>query len=568
VAGARARRGVSGRAEPTRSADQLAALDVLLSLAEPVGSAGNGQSTTSAVAVLSAPAQPADTRPEVLPAQSARVGARANLDSLVIRFAASRWFLPAVIGVQALLSLRLIWSNTAFNDEALYLWSGHWEIAHILDRAVIPQFQRYFSGAPVIYPVIGAVADSYGGLTLARLLSLAFMLGTTAVLYSATARLFDRRAARCAVVVFAFLGPVQFLGSFATYDAMAIFLLALASWLVICADGKFSEPRLVLAAFVLAFADATKYATGLWDPVVVLLAAFAPETGGWLRRSLRATRVAVYISAIIGGLLMLGGSSYVAGILFTTLARQPGTVSFGGVLKDAAPWIGIVLLLAMRSVVLVRGRRMQLLCATLAAAVLLAPLEEAHIHTSVSLQKHVAFGAWFGAIAAGYVLARAVETSKYAKWRIVAATAALVAVTGFFQSTTFDHRWPDSTRATNAMRRIAKGVRGPILAEQEEVFRYYLQLPPSQTHTLKGFYFWDVHKAKYFTGTAALGLAIHQHYFAIIELDYTFPDDARYEAAVLTAVRATPGYHIVARIPWRDGSSHSFFTIWRYTPLR
>lgn len=474
--------------------------------------------------------------------------------------------LLAVLAVQAALSIRLLWANTAFNDEALYLWSGHWEIVHHLHGTAIPQFQRYFSGAPVIYPVIGAWAASHGGLTAARLLSLAFMLGTTILLYSSTSRLFGRRAALWASAVFAFLGPVQFLGSFATYDAMAIFLLAVSSWLVIHARGWASEPLLIVAAEVLALADATKYATALWNPVVILLAALTATQGGWLRRGFRSVRLAVYTGAVIALLLQFGGRSYIAGILFTTLARQAGTVSPGGVLRDAAPWIGIVLLLALRAVVIARGRREQLLCALLATAVLLAPLEQARIHTSISLEKHVAFGAWFGAIAAGYVLARAIEDSKYWKWRIGAGTAAVVLLAGFFQANTFDARWPNSARATAVMSSVITNTRGPILAEEDEVFRYYLGLPPGRTYTLKGFYYWDVPAKKELIGIPALTLAIRHHYFEDVELDYSFPTDLSYETAISRAVRSTPGYRLIARIPWRDGSGSNFYLIWRYEP--
>jgi 4-amino-4-deoxy-L-arabinose transferase-like glycosyltransferase len=474
--------------------------------------------------------------------------------------------LLGVLAVQAGLSLRLVWANTAFNDEALYLWSGRWEIAHLLHGTAIPQFQRYFSGAPVIYPIIGAIADAHGGLAAARLLSMAFMLGTTVLLYTATGRLFGRRAAVCAAAVFGFLGPVQFLGSFATYDAMAIFLLALASTLVITGRGRWSEPLLILGGLVLALADATKYATTLWDPVVILLAGLTAAKGGWLRRSLRSLRLAVYTGGVVMAALLVAGRSYLAGILFTTLARQAGTVSSGGVLRDAAPWIGIVLLLAMRSVVVARGRRQVALCAVLAVAVLLAPLEQARIHTSISLEKHVAFGAWFGAIAAGYVLAHAVENSKYWKWRIPAATAAVVLLFGVLQARTFDARWPDSSQATAAMSRVVTGTRGPILAEEDEVFRYYLRLPPGRTYTLKGFYYWDVKARKELTGIPALQLAIRHHYFEDVELDYSFPDDLSYEKAITAAVHSTAGYRLIARIPWHDGSSSNYFQIWTYKP--
>jgi hypothetical protein len=105
------------------------------------------------------------------------------------------WPLLVVLLVQAALSLRLVGADTAFQDEATYLWAGHLEWAHWLHGAVIPPFASYFSGAPVIYPPLGALADSVGGLAGARVLSLVFMLGATVFLWGTAGRLFGRRAA-------------------------------------------------------------------------------------------------------------------------------------------------------------------------------------------------------------------------------------------------------------------------------------------------------------------------------------------------------------------------------------
>ena len=66
----------------------------------------------------------------------------------------------AVLVVQALLSVRLLGADTAFVDEAAYLWAGHLEWAHWLHGVAIPPFSSYFSGAPVLYPPLGALADS------------------------------------------------------------------------------------------------------------------------------------------------------------------------------------------------------------------------------------------------------------------------------------------------------------------------------------------------------------------------------------------------------------------------
>ncbi len=145
------------------------------------------------------------------------------------------WPLMLLLTVQAALTLRLIWSNTAFADEALYLSAGRLELARLFTGSPVPDFARYFSGAPVIYPPLGAIAASAGGLAAARLLSTALMLTATALLHGVTRRLFDRRSAFLAAALFAGLGGTQFLGALATYDALALCLLALGTWLAVIA---------------------------------------------------------------------------------------------------------------------------------------------------------------------------------------------------------------------------------------------------------------------------------------------------------------------------------------------
>src|ERR1700735_4921651 len=132
----------------------------------------------------------------------------------------SGWLLVLVLIVQAALSLRLLRADTAFQDEAAYLWAGHLEWAHWLHGTPIPAFPSFLSGAPVIYPPLAAVADNIGGLAAARILSLLFMLGSTALLWDVSNRLSGRRAAFFSAALFAILGPTLHLGAFAPYAAM------------------------------------------------------------------------------------------------------------------------------------------------------------------------------------------------------------------------------------------------------------------------------------------------------------------------------------------------------------
>ncbi|HEY6275352.1 MAG TPA: hypothetical protein VIX86_03395 [Streptosporangiaceae bacterium] len=501
----------------------------------PPASSGPGAPPRAAVSPPPGPVTPA--RP---PAAS----------RLLRALSAGPWPLLGILALQATLSLRLIWSNTAFNDEALYLWSGHWEIAHLLYGIKIPQFETYFSGAPVIYPVVGAVADSYGGLATARLLSLAFMLGATCLCYHTARRLYGRRAGLLGGGLFAVLGPVQFLGAFATYDAMALFLLAASACLVVCARAWWSEPVLIMAAMLLALANSTKYASGLWDPVVIALAGLTAGSGIWWRDLLRAARVAGYLAALILAALRLGGPPYLQGLLFSTLARASSTTHMLAILRDTALWIGVLVVIAARSVVIARTPRARLLAAVLVAAALLAPLEQARIHQGTSLAKHVAFGAWFAAIAAGMVLHDALRRSKYAHWRLAAAALAMVGAAGIVEAPLLHDAWPNARPAVRAIAQAAARSPGQILSEQGVVAAYYLRLAPSQlTNTF-----------------ARLGYIqqVRRHAFSVVELDGTFARRVSLDDSLVTAIRSVPGYRLVAHIPWTSARGRGTFRIWRY----
>ncbi len=76
------------------------------------------------------------------------------------------WPIAVICAVQAALSLALVWSNTAYIDEADYLWVGRLEIAHWLHGTSWPSLYAYrtLPGSPVLYPPLGALANNIGGL--------------------------------------------------------------------------------------------------------------------------------------------------------------------------------------------------------------------------------------------------------------------------------------------------------------------------------------------------------------------------------------------------------------------
>lgn len=413
--------------------------------------------------------------------------ARSKVRAFAVALAgAAPWPLLAVLTVQAVLSLRLVWTNTASTDEALYLWAGHLEWAHWLHGTRLPLLPTYFSGAPAIYPPAGALADSVGGLAAARMLSLCFMLGATALLWGTTSRLYGRLAGFFAIALWAFLGPTLKLGAYATFDAMSLFLVALAAW---CATARRADEDatgwVFAGAVALALANATKYASTIFDPVVILLAVFA----AWpYSPSKAALRRGVLLTTCAFGLLYLAirlaGTYYATGVNQTTLTRVSSTDTAASVLMHAVWWIGPAVALALIGLALgvLRAEEWQrsVLLAVFAGAALLAPLEQARIHTLTSLEKHADFGAWFAAVAAGYALSKIVTWFSPGRLRAAATVATtgiiagIIAVTGSAQAQILFHEWPDATSFISTIRPLVARTHGAVLVEVSPLAEYYL----------------------------------------------------------------------------------------------
>ncbi len=468
--------------------------------------------------------------------------------------------------IQAGLSLRLVWSNTAYQDEALYLWAGHLEWAHWLHAAAVPDFASYFSGAPVIYPPLGAAAGSVGGLATARILSLGCMLAATALLYAVTRHRFGRGAAIASAVTFAAIGPTQFLGALATFDALAVLLLALASWFAVRSGyeasreasregGKWEgEQWLVCCAAALALADAAKYTSVLWNPVVIALAVLGPAAT-WPRSAGRGIRLAGYTAALtIPVLFLVGGHSYKAGIMSTTLARPGGAVPMLRVLGASAEWVGAIAFLAIMGAAIVTRRRpgwrLTTLAWILAASVFLAPLGQARIHTNFSLFKHVGFGAWFACIVAGYGLAavaRAIQARQAEYVRAVGLVLVfLLGISGAVLSARQFGAWPNSAQMIRGLAPVIERTGCPCLIAENDVVHYYLPRQTTQDAFTTVFVMTYRHDGGELSGTPAYGAAIHDHYFRLVEID---PSEIPAIYAPVVGALSAAHYRLVVSTP-------------------
>jgi Dolichyl-phosphate-mannose-protein mannosyltransferase len=514
------------------------------------------------------------------------------------------WPVAVVLVVQALLSLRLIRSATAFIDEGEYLTVGHLELAHYLHHAAIPDVASYLSGSPVVYPPLAAVADAAGGLAAARLLSLAFMLIATLLLHGVTRRLLSSRtAAFFAAALFGWLGTAQFLGAFATYDAMALMLLALATWLGVRAveEGPaLRYPLICAGGLSMAVADAAKYASALFNPVVIVVAALAAWRLDGRKAGLDAGGAMLLSAALpltVG--YDLAGKSFSQGLTSTTLTRARGTSSVGSVLALSAHATGIITGLAVAGAVVITAERTGrpdrpgwptvTLAWALAGAVFLAPAEQARIHTLTSLFKHVGYGAWFAGAMAGYLLARLpallaargrpraahhpppATARPRPRWAVragIAAGAVVVLLAGAVGVIVADGQYGDWPDSRPMIAELAKLVRpgGHYLVEDPSVVTYYLRskVDVQRVDSTYTFFYTDPQTRRALLDVPAYADAIARGYFNAIVLN--FGDTNALDQLIAPDISRNPEYRVVATIGYRDGYGPGNYVIWLRVP--
>jgi Dolichyl-phosphate-mannose-protein mannosyltransferase len=512
--------------------------------------------------------------------------------------------LAMIMAIQAALSLRLVWRTTAFLDEALYLSVGHLELAHYLHHAPMPDVSYYLSGSPLIYPPLAAVADELGGLAAVRLLSLVLMLLVTFLLHGVSRRLMGSRAAAFfAVALFAGLGPTQFLGALATFDMLALALLALATWLGVRAAEQRPAVRYTLVCvggLAMMLADAAKYAAALFDPVVVAVVVLA----SWRLRGRSVGMAAGGAMVTAAGVpLVLGyylaGSSFRRGVLVTTVDRPSGSDSVGSVLALSAHATGVIAVLAMLGAVLCMFRLgsgpERALAWVLAAAEFLAPAEQARIHTLTSLFKHVDYGAWFACMVAGYLLGewstglvrahadgicahpdgiRAASTGAGGRggergWAL-ALTAAVALLAGISSAKTTGAEyagWPSSRPIIAALSRLLRPA-DYYLIEDPSLVTYYLrsEIPFLHVDSTFGFSYPDPGAGRALVDGPAYALAIKQGYFAAIVL--RFGATAARDHQLVRDMRADHDYRLAEVVPYRTSYGPGAYQIWVRAPSR
>jgi hypothetical protein len=366
-----------------------------------------------------------------------------------------------------------------------------------------------------------------------------------------------------------------------------VFLVALAAWCVVRAgDRADATGWMVAAGVVLALANAAAYSSALFDPVVIALAMLTafPQPGRRAAITRGATLLTVLAALLLAGTL-IGGSSYLAGIEQTTLARVAGSDPAMTVLSHSWAWTGLLFVAALCGVVANWSLRQPAtrtwLLVVLAAAALLVPAEQAGLQTLASLNKHGDMGAWFAAIAAGYAVDRLIAAAPAGQMRAITCGACVVALAfpvsiGVTQSRTFSSNWPNSASFTAILRPLVDHGGGRLLVEDPSIAEYYLPAGSqwqrwSSTRNIilpSGASTGHPGKAAGVVGAgnpAAFARYIATGYFSLVALNYA--DTTALDHSITADLRRNPHYHIVQVVPYGievPPVGQGTYVIWRY----
>ena len=308
------------------------------------------------------------------------------------------------------------------------------------------------------------------------------MLAATVLLYLTASRLIGRRGALIGCAIWALSEPVLRL-AFATYDPLSVLFTALSAWLVVQAvDRRRGFVWVAGAAVALGLANATAYSGIVIDPVLIGFAFLV-----WLP-SMRARRALLWAlclavgCAIVFGLLMTGAGSW-PGLVFTVIDRTTSDhQSSLLVLNDVWGYSGLIVCIAVVGIVFAVGtenKQRGFLIALLGCAAFVVPAAQLHDQTGWSLDKHLAYGMWFAAIAAGYACSRLIGWLPRADWRFTAACCAIAlaypAASSWQSAWQVYHSWANANSFIEAFKPVVAQSQGSVYAATEtNVAEYYI----------------------------------------------------------------------------------------------
>ena len=413
------------------------------------------------------------------------------------------------------------------------------------------------------------------------------MLTANVMLFATTRRLFGYWPAVTASGLFAGLALTQNLGIYATYDVMSLMFMTVAAY---CAIRSGETPWLLALPLLVVVANATKYATIVFDPVIIAMAALQGESYAW--RSVARRLVA--LSATIGTAVLitaaLAGTAYVRGAMWTTFARNSRLQSLEGggplqqpeaIVDKSLHWIGAVFVVSLLALLFALARKNWDQIAYLIVLIVagsLVTLESVRLHSSESMWKHDDFAVWFSCAAAGAVV-NYVEEACHRRWKI-ANTAVAVTCAGLIPLTLGLYSTPQARNgnsyATRPLEIAAAAFLKPYLehgrflmgARQDDPTLYYDHLAIPWWNHFDDLYIkypipgrgGNTHdegdglvcyslkpRCTYLEGPVGYRMAIRAHWFSLVTLVGRAGQTVR-DKVIIQTVEHTHGYTLISRI--------------------
>jgi hypothetical protein len=408
--------------------------------------------------------------------------------------------LGLILLAQVALSLRL--SNSAFEDEALYIAAGHDYLRQIFSGTpVTVPYGGSFSGLPMFYPVLAAALDTVGGLGLVRIFSLVCMVVTTLAIRATAQHLWGKLRGNLTAAAFIATGPVLFLGSLATFDALCLALLSTAVWI---GTTRCTYRSAVLMGVLLAAAAAAKYTGFVFIPVVLAITLV-----GSRRKPIRPFLAGAVAAFILAVGYFLVGPEISDGIAFTTSQRSAlMPASLSDLVAYLVHDIGLLLVLALAgAALLARSFRSTLLTLALLSGGALLPLAQMRLGEYTSFEKHLGYSALFLAPLAGRALGSLVH--RRLGGLLVVALVWILCVAGLARSWAM-YQWPDVRPVVELVEKMGAPPGQYLAPAAARTLGYYMADNPRIV--------WAEHYGLFDSGQEAMRASIEEGTFQMIIL--------------------------------------------------
>lgn len=506
---------------------------------------------------------------EILPVQPLVKTRKLTRKPMLVGITLSRWSLPLILLFQTLVCWTQL-QNTAFQDEALYIYAGRQILQHWFGGLPLyDNYSYYFSGYPYVFPIIGGALDMIGGLELVRFFSMLCMLTVTTCGYYVAKKLFNQKSAIFAAIFFVCQGPVLFLSRLATYDPLCLCLLALGTALAVNAASARKPWRALGLGPLLVLAFGAKYAALLFIPSVLAILALCAWLK-WKSGMVELVALATLSLAVVGTL-----AAIIVIHVDPSMLHAIGATTTNRVIIDKQPrmtlvihiiqMVGLSYAVGLSGLVFARKQQLLIVFLFLGSALLIPGY---HIYKAelISLDKHLGFSMFFVMPVAGYALASLanyrpiLSSGRY--WLATMTICLMLFLIGVGEARYMYLNWPSTTNLIYALNTQVRPANGRYLVEQYEVSRYYLK---NDTYTWQwtglDFFEYTDKQGHQYIGDEAYVKAIDAGYFDIIQLNYGY--DMQTALLISRTIAQSKKYTLIDVIPYQDAYGGGHFWIWR-----